>query len=139
MNMLFTGTLDPPFKQAATQRQSLFIGSGDTGATTLELDSSYQLTLSSTPAVSEMPADPYVTAAGGTQYDPTYQNNQDLGFAEESAWNYRARSTGGGYSALFPNRHGRSITTGEDTTSPGHIRRRLSVEPRFLLWCGQRF
>lgn len=101
MSTLFTGTLDPLFRQAAAQGQSLFIGSGDTGATTWELNSSYQLTLNPTPAVSEMAADPYVTAAGGTQYDPTYQNNQDLGFAQESAWNDQAGSTGGGYSSLF--------------------------------------
>jgi subtilase family serine protease len=70
---LFTGTLDPLFKKAAAQGQSVFVSSGDQGAAGIMLNSSQtQCVLGTSQNVNEMSADPNVTAVGGTQAVPSY-------------------------------------------------------------------
>lgn len=95
----FTVTLDSAFLQAASQGQSVFVGSGDHGADACD---------ESVPNVSEMSADPNVTSVGGTEFRPDYSNGKDAGFVAESAWNNSSldtagmsTTTGGGASAYF--------------------------------------
>ena len=95
-------TLDPIFKQAATQGQTVFVSSGDQGAAGLALNTSNNsCVLSSTRTVNEMSADPYVTSVGGTQFTPTYSGGNDQGHATENVWNDSSGATGGGASAVF--------------------------------------
>ena len=96
----YRGTLGPLFRQAAMQGQSVFISSGDRGADACNLG---------VRNVNELAASPNVVSVGGTQFDPTYdENGNDVGFVSESAWNDSLQSnagsnatTGGGTSGVF--------------------------------------
>ncbi len=93
----FTATLDPIFSQAASQGQSVFIAAGDSGADNC---------LVGTRNVNEMAADPNVTAVGGTQFTPDFdQNGDNVGFVSEKVWNEgtppEGGASGGGASAIF--------------------------------------
>jgi len=100
-NSFFTGTLDPLFAQAAAQGQSVFVSSGDQGAAGIVL-SGNTCVAGTSPNVSEMSADPNVTAVGGTQFTPNYSGTNDVGNVPESAWDDPSGSTGGGASTIFP-------------------------------------
>jgi kumamolisin len=99
----FTSTLDSLFAQAAAQGQSVFIATGDHGAAGDVLDTSTNSCVpGTTPNVSEMAADPNVTAAGGTQFIPSYDaSNNDIGNVPESVWDDGSGASGGGESMLF--------------------------------------
>ena len=98
----YTGTLDSMFAQAAAQGQSFFVSSGDEGAAGLVLNASGTACAIGTSAnVSEMSADPNVTAVGGTEFTPNYSGDNDLGSVAESAWNDDSGASGGGASHLF--------------------------------------
>ena len=96
----FTGTLDPMFAQAATQGQSVFISTGDQGSAGIILKGN-ACAVGTTQNVSEMSADPNVTAVGGTQFVPTFASGIDTGSVAESVWNDPAGATGGGKSGVF--------------------------------------
>jgi subtilase family serine protease len=71
----FTG-LDTLFTQAASQGQSVFISSGDTGAAGLAYDAtSNSCVAGTTRNVSEMAASPHVTGVGGTMFSPQYNSS----------------------------------------------------------------
>lgn len=98
-------TLHRIFNQAATLGQTVFVSSGDTGAAGL-IASNGTCVPGASPGVSEMAADPNVTAVGGTQFDPNYNlMNKDTSIVTdglESAWNETSiGATGGGVSAEF--------------------------------------
>jgi subtilase family serine protease len=95
--------LDPLFKQAAAQGQSVFVSSGDQGAANLVFDQSSKMCVpASTRGVSEMSADPYVTSVGGTEAFAQFdQNGNVMGYAQEDAWNSDGCATGGGVSGVF--------------------------------------
>jgi subtilase family serine protease len=107
---LFTSTLDNLFKKASGQGQSVFISTGDHGAAGTVFDMvSRQCVAGSSQMVSEMAADPNVTAVGGTEIlSPAYdQNDIAQGYATEKVWNDPENgfadggAGGGGASALF--------------------------------------
>jgi subtilase family serine protease len=103
----FTSTLDPLFAQAASQGQSVFIATGDSGAAGDVLDPTTNSCVpGTTPNVSEMAADPNVTAAGGTQFTPNYDaSNNDIGNVPESVWDDGSGAGGGGESLRFHQAH----------------------------------
>ena len=94
---LVNNTLDPLFKQAAAQGQSVFVSSGDNGAAGL----GSSCAAGSSKSVNEMSADPNVTSVGGTQFTPTYSGGNDVGRVTEKVWNDGSGSTGGGASKFF--------------------------------------
>ncbi len=98
----YQGTVDSIFAQAASQGQSVFISSGDNGAAGAVFDSaSNSCVPGSSQNVSELSADPNVTAVGGTQFAPSYDDSgNDTGWVAEAAWN-QSGATGGGESAVF--------------------------------------
>ena len=96
-NSFYTVTLDSDFLEAASQGQSVFVSAGDEGSAGLASN----CTVGTTQNVSEMSADPNVTAAGGTQFVPTYSSSNDAGSVAESVWSDPAGATGGGKSKLF--------------------------------------
>ncbi|HLH76230.1 MAG TPA: protease pro-enzyme activation domain-containing protein, partial [Candidatus Binataceae bacterium] len=104
----YTGTLDPLFAQAAAQGQSVLVGSGDWGAANLVFDPNQGTCVAaSSRNVSEMAADPNVTAVGGSEFQPVYDGaGNDVGFTSESVYNdsgepVAAGAGGGGASMLF--------------------------------------
>lgn len=103
-NVFYSGTLDPIFREAAIQGQTIFVSSGDTGAAGLVAGAGGCVAGPSA-GVSEMAADPNVTAVGGTQFDPNYNlMNKDTSTVLdglESAWNEGGGATGGGVSGVF--------------------------------------
>lgn len=95
----FSKTLDGFFKQAVAQGISVFVSSGDGGAANCQIG---------TQNVSEMAADPNVTAVGGTMFTPNYDGNgNDIGFVPEQVWNqppsppFKGGASGGGVSKVF--------------------------------------
>ena len=108
----YSGSLDPLFQQAAAQGQSVFASSGDNGSAGVVLNkAATACVVGSTPNVSEMSADPEVTAVGGTQFKPKLNSaSNDVGHVAERAWNeivtqngqqVHLGATGGGASAIF--------------------------------------
>lgn len=108
----YSGSLDPLFQQAAAQGQSVFASSGDAGSAGLVLNQAGTACVpGSTASVSEMSADPAVTAVGGTQFAPRLNSaGNDVGHVGEKAWNEVIRqngqqvhlgATGGGASGVF--------------------------------------
>ena len=97
--------LDTLFAQAATQGQSVFVGSGDWGAAGLQYDSTTNSCVIGTTAnANEMAASPHVTGVGGTAFSPQYDssgsNISAVGVAPggiESGWD----RSGGGTSRIF--------------------------------------
>jgi kumamolisin len=99
----YSGTLDPMFMQAAVQGQSVFVSSGDDGAAGIVLSGSGSSCVRGTsPNVSEMSADPNVTAVGGTEFTPDYVANNDVGNVAEDVWDDGSGASGGGASTVFP-------------------------------------
>jgi subtilase family serine protease len=97
---LIENTLDPLFKQAAAQGQTVFVSAGDDGAAGLVL-SGNTCEAGTTRSVNEMSADPNVTSVGGTEFTPTYSNGNDVGHVIEKVWNDGAGAGGGGASEFF--------------------------------------
>jgi len=98
----FTGILDPIFAQAASQGQSVFTVSDDFGAAGVAAQMAACVAGTSR-GVSEMAADPNVTAVGGTQFVPNFDGSgNNIGFVPESVWNQGNAASGGGASAIFP-------------------------------------
>lgn len=124
----YTATLDPIFEQASSQGQSVFIASGDQGAAGIVATTNNQCIIGSTRNVSEMSADPNVTAVGGVAFngDFTKQAKIEVGLAER-AWNDSddpagpvpflfGGATGGGASAIYPKP---AYQTGEGVPNDG--------------------
>ena len=105
----YTGVLDPLFMQAAAQGQSIITITHDDGAAYLQYDTDLQHCVAgNTVAVSEMAADPNVTAMSGTSFNPTFNSSgNDVGHVPERVWNDPedgigdGGATGGGVSAIF--------------------------------------
>ncbi|MFZ0886958.1 MAG: PQQ-binding-like beta-propeller repeat protein [Candidatus Binataceae bacterium] len=99
----YTQTLDPIFKQAASQGISVFVSSGDKGAAGLVFDpTSNNCVAGTTRNVNEMSADPNVTSVGGTGFHAKFNSSgNDVGFVAERVWNDSGGSTGGGLSSYF--------------------------------------
>jgi subtilase family serine protease len=105
----FSGTLDPILAQAEAQGQAVFAATGDEGAAGLKATSSGCVVAGGAPKVSELAADPHVTAVGGTQFTPTFDSSgNDVGYATESVWHDKAPipksergASGGGRSSVF--------------------------------------
>ena len=105
----FSGTLDPILTQAEAQGQAVFAATGDEGAAGLKATSSGCVVASGPPRVSELAADPHVTAVGGTQFTPSFDSSgNDVGYATESVWHDKAPipksdrgASGGGRSSVF--------------------------------------
>lgn len=89
------------FAQAASQGQSIFVAAGDAGAAGLKLLKNSSCVNGTSRNVNEIAASPNVTAVGGTQFVPNFDNNNDLGFVAESVWNDANGATGGGESKDF--------------------------------------
>jgi subtilase family serine protease len=105
----FSGTLDPVLAQAEAQGQAVFAATGDEGSAGVKATSSGCVTGTGPPRVSELAADPHVTAVGGTQFTPTFDaSGDDVGYATESVWHDKAPipksergAGGGGRSSVF--------------------------------------
>ena len=111
----YNSTLDGIFQQAAAQGQTVFIAAGDDGAAALYASggSCYP---TNQRGVSEMAADPNVTAVGGTQFTPLYNSRGAVtNYAPESVWDnpYPNGAGGGGQSGIFPK------PTYQDAGTPG--------------------
>jgi subtilase family serine protease len=91
------------FKQAASQGQSVFVATGDTGAAELRFNKKEGTCVAAkTRDVSELAASPNVTAIGGTEFTPDFDSNgEDVGFVSETVWNDGTGATGGGQSKVF--------------------------------------
>jgi subtilase family serine protease len=109
----YTETLDPLFEQASSQGQSVFVASGDEGAAGIVAAANGQCEISGSQNVSEMSADPNVTAVGGVSFNPIFsgQAKIEAGLPERS-WNDSddpnghypfplGGASGGGASAIF--------------------------------------
>lgn len=97
----FIGEIDPIAAQAASQGQAVFASSGDFGAAGYVVKDDTCVAGSSR-NVSELSADPNITAVGGTQFTPHYKKGNDVGSARESVWKDKTGSGGGGESGVFP-------------------------------------
>lgn len=71
----YTATVSPIYAQAALQGQSIIISSGDQGAAGIVYNSSLGCVAGTTRNVSQLAADPNVTAAGGASFDPAYDGS----------------------------------------------------------------
>ena len=104
----YTGTLDPLLKQAATQGQGVFVSAGDEGASALRATRKGCVP-GNTRKVSELAADPNVTAVGGTQFTPNFDGSGNAtGYTTESVWRdvapipkVQRGAGGGGRSSIF--------------------------------------
>ncbi len=105
----YTDTLDPLFSQAAAQGQSVITITHDAGAAYLTFDPSLEECVPGiSQAVSEMAADPNVTAMSGTAFHPIFNSKgNDVGHVTEKVWNdpedgeSTGGATGGGVSSIF--------------------------------------
>ncbi len=107
-DVFYTGTLHPLFQQAAAQGQSVINITHDYGAAYLKFDSLQGCVAGTNRAVSEISADPNVTALGGTSFDPNFDSSgHNIGHVAERVWNDpndgipSGGATGGGRSAIF--------------------------------------
>ena len=106
---LYSQTLNSLFAKAAGQGQSVFISTGDHGAAGSVESGSHCVPGSGSPIVSEMSANPNVTAVGGTQIlSPDYNGSFIAqGYATETVWNDAQAglsptgASGGGASSIF--------------------------------------
>ena len=97
----YTTTLGNALTQAALQGQSIVAATGDWGSAGIVAGQNMCVT-GTTQNVSEVAANPNVTAVGGTQFTPNYDSQgNDIGSVPETAWNNGAGATGGGKSAIF--------------------------------------
>jgi subtilase family serine protease len=94
--------IDALMKKAAALGESVFVSSGDAGAAG---NSMVNCAPGNRRSVSEMAADPNVTAVGGTQFVPTYDASfNDIGYSNnEQVWNANgfAFASGGGASQVY--------------------------------------
>ncbi|MFZ1886629.1 MAG: S53 family peptidase [Candidatus Binataceae bacterium] len=97
----YTGSIDPIAAQAASQGQAVFASSGDFGAAGY-VEQNDTCVPGSTRNVSELSADPNITAVGGTQFTPHYKKGNDFSHTRESIWKDKSGSGGGGESGIFP-------------------------------------
>jgi subtilase family serine protease len=120
----YQNTLDPMFAQAASQGQSVMVAAGDDGAAGLVYSpAAGGCVVGDSRGVSELAADPNVTAVGGTSFAPTYNSKgMDVGQVSEGVWNdpedgkSTGGATGGGASAIFPKP---AYQTGEGVPADG--------------------
>jgi len=122
----YTSTLDGLFKKAAGQGQSVFVSTGDHGAAG-SVVSGGRCVAGSSQNVSEMAADPFVTAVGGTQILSPNYNGSGIAqsYATETAWNDAENggqggsgAGGGGASMYFTTKP--SYQTGPGVPNDGH-------------------
>jgi subtilase family serine protease len=109
----YTETLDPLFEQASSQGQSVFVASGDEGAAGIVAAANGQCEIGGSQSVSEMSADPNVTAVGGVSFNPVFREEAKIETGlPERAWNDSddpnghypfplGGASGGGASAIF--------------------------------------
>ncbi len=98
----YTTTLGNALTQAAVQGQTVFAATGDWGSAGLTSSTGNTCVTATSQNVSELAANPNVTAVGGTQFVPNYDSQgNDIGNVPEAAWNNGAGATGGGRSMLF--------------------------------------
>ncbi|HXW84957.1 MAG TPA: S53 family peptidase [Candidatus Binataceae bacterium] len=114
--LFYTEVFDQIFAQAEAQGQGVYVAAGDQGAAGLMFNArSDECVPGSSRHVSEVAADPHVTAVGGTQFQETGENSS---FVAESVWDDPAKlifegqegtlpaadrdGTGGGVSQYFP-------------------------------------
>ncbi len=95
----YAGAVDKLMKKAAASGQTVFVSSGDAGAAG---NPGSNCAEGNQRNVSEMAADPNVTAVGGTQFTPSYDINfNDIGYSNnERVWNGNGAS-GGGASKVY--------------------------------------
>jgi subtilase family serine protease len=107
VNSDFTNVIDPLAMQAAAQGQTITVATGDWGAAAIVENSSMTgCAIAGRRGVSELAADPWVLAAGGTKFNPKYSRaGDDVGSRKEHAWKDGSKkskgATGGGVSAIF--------------------------------------
>jgi hypothetical protein len=77
--------LDTLYSQAATQGQSVFVSTGDSGSDVADQNTSGVAT--SGINVSALSSSPYVTATGGTDFSDYYDANQGGGPSQATYWN----------------------------------------------------
>jgi subtilase family serine protease len=124
----YTETLDPLFEQASSQGQSVFVASGDEGAAGIVAAANGQCEIGGSQNVSEMSADPNVTAVGGVSFNPIFngQAKIETGLPQRT-WNDSddpnghypfplGGASGGGASAIFAKP---AYQTGEGVPSDG--------------------
>ena len=110
----YTTTVGNALTQAAIQGQSVFAASGDWGSAGLTALGNICVPATSQ-NVSELSANPNVTAVGGTQFVPNYDaQGNDVGNVPESAWSDATGATGGGKSSIFPKPSFQSAVTPND-------------------------
>ncbi len=87
-------------KKAAASGESVFVSSGDAGSAG---NPGHNCGVGNRPSVSEMAADPNVTAVGGTQFVPAYDSNYDVvGYSNnERVWKAGNGASGGGASKVY--------------------------------------
>ena len=103
---LFTVQLDSLFSQAAAYGEGVYAAAGDWGAAGLGVDRHMNCVVAKKRTVSEMAADPNVTAVGGTSFKPKFSaSGLDVGNVAETVWHDGNKepygATGGGKSSLF--------------------------------------
>jgi pseudomonalisin len=96
----YASPIDALMKKAAALGESVFVSSGDNGSAGY---ASLQCGPTGHPGVSEIAADPNVTAVGGTKFNPNYDSNfNDVGYSNnEQVWNAGSFATGGGASQIY--------------------------------------
>jgi subtilase family serine protease len=100
----YSSALDGIFHQAALQGQTVFVAAGDDGASGL-VAANGSCFPSGARGVSEMAADPNVTAVGGTEFFPAYNSRGAVTqYSPEQVWNngFPNGAGGGGQSGIFP-------------------------------------
>jgi len=96
----YAASVDRLMKKAAALGKSVFVSSGDDGAAGYSMTNCQP---GNRPSVSEMAADPNVTAVGGTQFVPNYDSQfNDVGYSNnEQVWNDGGAASGGGASQVY--------------------------------------
>ncbi|MGC1676936.1 MAG: S53 family peptidase [Candidatus Binataceae bacterium] len=130
----YTSEIDPIAAQAASQGQAVFASSGDFGAAGYVLKGNVCVAGSSH-NVSELSADPNITAVGGTQFTPHYKKGVDVGNARESVWKDKTGAGGGGESAVFqkPSYQSGVISTDTNRDVPDVALVASPIHPGFFL------
>jgi subtilase family serine protease len=99
----YSSDLHGIFQQAAAQGQTVFVAAGDDGASGL-LPANGTCSPSGSRGVSEIAADPNVTAVGGSEFFPLYNPRGAVTqYSPEQVWNngYPNGAGGGGQSGIF--------------------------------------
>lgn len=104
-NSFYSSNLHGIFQQAALQGQTVFVAADDYGAAATVFNAQISsCTAGNERGVSEMAADPNVTAVGGTEFFPPYNARGAVtNYSPEQVWNnYPNGAGGGGQSGIFP-------------------------------------